>query len=77
MSRDFDAELAMRYADGMTDAAETADCAAEDWVDWQIYLAPVEGGRFAVVGWRGDNEAEGPTEIPDAFQPSQAPEPAQ
>jgi hypothetical protein len=58
-------------------APETVDCAAEDWVDWQVYLAPVEGGRFAVVGWRGDNEAEGPTEIPDAFQPSQAPEPAQ
>lgn len=29
MSRDFDAELAMRYADGMTDAAETARVEAE------------------------------------------------
>lgn len=29
MSRDFDAELAMRYADGMTDAAETAHVEAE------------------------------------------------
>jgi hypothetical protein len=58
-------------------APETPDCAAEDWADWQVYLAPLESGGFAVVGWRGDNEAEGPTEIPDAFQPPQAPEPAQ
>ncbi len=29
MSRDFDAELAMRYADGMTDAAQTARVEAE------------------------------------------------
>lgn len=58
-------------------APETPDCSAEDWADWQVYLAPLDGGGFTVVGWRGDNEAEGPTEIPEAFQPPQAPEPAQ
>jgi hypothetical protein len=58
-------------------APELRDCAAEEWVDWQVYLVPLDGGKFQVVGWRGDNEPEGPPEIPEAFQPPQAPEPAQ
>lgn len=49
-------------------AAILPDCAAESWDDWQIYLAP-EGGKFRVVGWRGDSEPDGPPEIPEAFRP--------
>ena len=60
-------------------AANLPDCAAESWDDWQIYLAP-EGGKFRVVGWRGDSEPDGPPEIPEAFRPqspAEAPAPIQ
>jgi hypothetical protein len=49
-------------------AATLPDCAAENWDDWQIYLA-AEDGKFRVVGWRGDSEPDGPPEIPEAFRP--------
>jgi hypothetical protein len=49
-------------------AAAQPDCAAENWDDWQIYLAPADG-KFRVVGWRGDSEPDGPLEIPEAFRP--------
>lgn len=55
-------------------AANLPDCAAESWDDWQIYLAP-EGGKFRVVGWRGDSEPDGPPEIPEAFRPQSPAEP--
>jgi hypothetical protein len=55
--------------------AALADCAAEDWEDWQVYLAP-EGGKFRVVGWRGDREPDGPPEIPEAFRPKPPADPA-
>lgn len=56
-------------------AATLPDCAAENWDDWQIYLAP-EGGKFRVVGWRGDSEPDGPPEIPEAFRPQPPADPA-
>jgi hypothetical protein len=55
-------------------AANLPDCAAESWDDWQIYLTP-EGGKFRVVGWRGDSEPDGPPEIPEAFRPQPPAEP--
>lgn len=55
-------------------AATLPDCAAESWDDWQIYLAP-DGGKFRVVGWRGDSEPDGPPEIPEAFRPQPPAEP--
>lgn len=56
-------------------AADLPDCGAENWDDWQIYLA-ADGGRFRVVGWRGDSEPDGPPDIPEAFRPQAPLEPA-
>ncbi len=50
-------------------------CAGEGWYDWQVYLREADG-RFLVVYWRGDTEPEQPPEIPEAFLPTPAAQPA-